>query len=140
MFGFFRRVLRSVQLARPWGGPWIKALFFAAAVLSASSPAVAQEAGHFIAGIEDLPVMPGLTEIPEAGLVFDKPAGRIVEAYAQGEGRKQAVLDFYRRTLPELGWHLQADDRYAREGEELTLQVRENDSDSVVVMFRLAPK
>jgi hypothetical protein len=45
-----------------------------------------------------------------------------------------------RLPLPELGWHLQADDRYAREGEELTLQVRENDSDSVVVMFRLAPK
>lgn len=140
MFGVFRSAQVRYPVAFPLGGLPIVAVIFAATALSACIPADAQEAGKFIAGIEDLPVMPGLTEIPEAGLVFDKPAGRIVEAYAQGEVRERAVLDFYRQTLPELGWHPQADDRYAREGEELTVQVRENDSDGVVVMFRLAPK
>jgi hypothetical protein len=139
MFGFFRRAQARYPVARLLGGSPILALILAAALLSACLPADAQETGQFIAGIEDLPVMPGLTEIPEAGLVFDKPAGRIVEAYAQGEVRRQAVLDFYRETLPELGWQAQADDRYAREGEELTLQVRDSETEGIVVMFRLAP-
>ena len=104
------------------------------------SPVKAQETEAYFTGIEDLPVMPGLAEIPDAGLIFDKPSGRIVEAYAQGEVSEGAVLDFYQETLPQLGWLSQADNRFAREGEELTLQIRENEVGGIVVMFRLAPK
>src|SRR3546814_11270477 len=31
----------------------------------------------YVAGIPDLPLMPGLKELPDSGLVFDKPGGRI---------------------------------------------------------------
>ncbi len=46
----------------------------------------ARAEGHaaYLAAVADLPLMPGLAEVPEAGLVFDQPSGRIVEAYAQG--------------------------------------------------------
>ena len=94
---------------------------------------------EFIADIEDLPVMPGLSEIDEAGVVFDKPSGRIVEAYATGAVKKGAVLDFYRRTLPQLGWQIESGERFARENEILTLQVREEET-GVIVEFRLAPE
>ena len=48
--------------------------------------------------------MPGLTEVPGAGIVFDKPQGRIVEAYAEGAVAGDVVVAFYENTLPQLGW------------------------------------
>ena len=42
-------------------------------------------AGGFLSGAEDLPLMPGLHEVPEATLIFDKPAGRLIRAMARGE-------------------------------------------------------
>ena len=141
MYGLFLKARRANNCA----GRMIVAVLFMAAAIFVTLPIAAQESAaqegkEFIAGIEDLPVMPGLAEIADAGLIFDKPSGRIVEAYAQGEVGEQAVLDFYQETLPQLGWLSQADNRYAREGEELTLQVRASETGGVVVMFRLAPK
>lgn len=136
MYGLFLKARRANNCA----GRMIVAVLFMAAAIFVTLPLAAQEGKEFIAGIEDLPVMPGLAEIADAGLIFDKPSGRIVEAYAQGEVGEQAVLDFYQETLPQLGWLSQADNRYAREGEELTLQVRASETGGVVVMFRLAPK
>ena len=141
MYGLFLKARRANNCA----GRMIVAVLFMAAAIFVTLPiavqeGAAQEGKEFIAGIEDLPVMPGLAEIADAGLIFDKPSGRIVEAYAQGEVGEQAVLDFYQETLPQLGWLSQADNRYAREGEELTLQVRASETGGVVVMFRLAPK
>ena len=146
MYGLFLKARRANNCA----GRMIVAVLFMAAAIFVTLPIVAQEGAaqesaaqegkEFIAGIEDLPVMPGLAEIADAGLIFDKPSGRIVEAYAQGEVGEQAVLDFYQETLPQLGWLSQAGNRYAREGEELTLQVRASETGGVVVMFRLAPK
>src|SRR3546814_17721527 len=49
----------------------------------------------YVAGIPDLPLMPGLKELPDSGLVFDKPGGRIVEAFARGDVTAQAVIAFY---------------------------------------------
>ncbi|HEY9548625.1 MAG TPA: hypothetical protein VIR45_03910 [Kiloniellaceae bacterium] len=46
----------------------------------------------YVAGIPDLPLMPGLKELPDSGLVFDKPGGRIVEAFARGDVTAQAVI------------------------------------------------
>ena len=67
----------------------IVALLLCGALLGA--PVVAQEGNAFVAGIEDLPLMGGLIEDVDAGLVFDKPEGRIVEAYATGEVSAAAV-------------------------------------------------
>ncbi|MEE9194648.1 MAG: hypothetical protein V3U44_02315, partial [Alphaproteobacteria bacterium] len=57
-------------------------LLFAAALFPVFQ-SVAQEAAGFISTIEDLPLMPGLTE-EEGGIVFDSALGRIVEAFATG--------------------------------------------------------
>ena len=62
-----------------------------------------QRAGY-IADVADLPLMDGLREVAQAGMAFDKPSGRIVEAYAHGAVMIQAVRRFYRETLPQLGW------------------------------------
>ena len=83
--------------------------------------ASAEETG-FIAEIDDLPLMPGLAEVEGAGVVFDKPSGRIVEAYARGAVTREAVASFYRDTLPQLGWSETAGLTFAREGESLAIE------------------
>lgn len=97
--------------------------------------------GHaaYLAAVADLPLMPGLAELPGAGLVFDQPSGRIVEAYAQGAVSRAAVRAFYLDTLPNLGWRAKAETLFQREGEELRLDISGDDG-ALVVRFTLQPQ
>jgi len=115
----------------------------AAVVAVGPQAAVAQDSA-FVAGIEDLPLMQGLEQVADAGVVFDKPSGRIVESYAEGATTRAQVEAFYRRTLPQLGWR--AADRsgdagpiFLREGERLAISFLGQDGD-LVVRFTLQPE
>jgi len=116
-------------------------LFLAATVFFA--PAKAEETAY-LSGIEDVPLMEGLAEDTEAGVVFDKPSGRIVEAVAAGKPSPEDVMKFYRATLPELGWKvgmiLSGTDSimFQRDQETLTLSLSRQ-KDLTVVRFSLAP-
>jgi hypothetical protein len=96
-------------------------------------------AEHYVAGIPDLPLMPGLKALPDSGVVFDKPGGRIVEAFAQGDVSPQSVTAFYDETLPQLGWQREARGFYLREGERLQLAFSQ-DAGRITVHFRLLPQ
>ena len=98
----------------------------------------------FLAAADDLPLMAGLVENVQAGVLYDKPGGRIVEAYASGTVRAYDVVRFYASTLPELGWRRRAAAaanilQFDREGERLTVEVRQLAGD-VAVRFSLAPR
>ena len=93
----------------------------------------------YLAELPDLPLMPGLIEIEDAGIAFDKPDGRSVEAYAGGSVERQAVRSFYRETLPQLGWQLAGADAYAREGERLKLEFL-GPADGLTLRFVLTPQ
>ena len=95
--------------------------------------------GAYLAAVADLPLMPGLAEVPEAGLVFDQPSGRIVEAYAQGAVDRAAVRSFYLDTLPNLGWRAKAEALFQRDGEELRLDMS-GENGALVVRFTLQPQ
>ena len=99
-----------------WGAVLVAALLCVAAGPQAEEPT-------YLSQLPDLPLMPGLSEIEEAGIAFDKPDGRIVEAYAGGSVDPPALWSFYRETLPQLGWRLAGPDSFAREGERLRLEV-----------------
>jgi len=86
----------------------------------------AEDAGY-VADIEDLPLMAGLVELSDSSVVFDKPAGRIIETYARGPVARAEVEDFYRDTLPQLGWREVGELSFAREGERLTIEVIEGE-------------
>ncbi len=107
--------------------------------LSADSGARAEDHGAYLSAVADLPLMPGLAELPEAGWVFDQPSGRIVEAYAQGAVSRAAVRSFYLDTLPNLGWRAKAEALFQREGEELRLDISGDDG-ALVVRFTLQPQ
>ena len=96
------------------------------------------QAQTFLAGFEDVPVMPNLTVVEGAGIDFDAPSGRIAEAYATGNLTPKAVLDFYRATLQQLGWQEVADATFEREGETLRLDFEDSDGE-LTVRFRLSP-
>ena len=93
----------------------------------------------FLGTIEDLPLMPGLTEAVDAGMAFESPSGRIAEAHASGPVTRRQVLGFYAATLPQLGWEREAAGRYRREGEILRLEFGDATPSGLGVRFTLAP-
>jgi hypothetical protein len=106
----------------------------------------ATAADRFVDGIEDLPLMPGLENVSAASVAFDTGTGRIVVAFADeeraGGTEFSAVVDFYRATLPQLGWTAGALSerlaRWTREGEELVLEAVAVGPE-LVVRFSLSP-
>jgi len=104
--------------------------------LALAAPA---RAADFVAGTEDVPLMPGLAPVDGATLAFDKPEGRIVEAKAHGKLARAGVRDFYGATLPQLGWSAGGGDVWRREGEVLRLDFRGRDGD-LTVGFTLSPQ
>lgn len=105
-------------------------------VLAAASADSADPA--FLSEFEDLPLMPGLVEEADRGMVFDSPSGRVVEAVASGAVTADEVRSFYAATLPELGWEPAGDGIYRRESEVLRLEISTEGSD-VDIKFSLAP-
>ena len=103
----------------------------------------AQDPAAFVTGLEDVPLMPDLRDVPDAAVIFDKPSGRLVEAYAEGDVDTAAVLAFYRETLPQLGWiaapETGASGVFFRESERLEIHVLEGQPRRTV-RFVLSPK
>ncbi len=121
----------------------LKACLLLLALLIGPSGGSARAAG-FLEAIEDLPLMPGLEELVDRGLAFDKPGGRIVEAYAQGPVTARAVQGFYGDTLPQLGWQPLSAESFLREGEQLDVTVLTEAADGqgggTLVRFTLRPR
>ena len=120
-------------------GHALAAVLISAGASGAGRAAAAEAAPAYVAGIDDLPLMPGLAEVPDAGVVFDKPSGRIVEAYAEGAVARAAVAAFYAATLPQLGWRARQSNVFLREGERLSLIFLGGDGD-LIVRFTLEPE
>lgn len=107
-----------------------------AVFLLAAPPAAA---AGFVPGIEDLPLMPALSADADSEMVFDTPAGRIVQASATGTASREAVLKFYRETLPQLGWAPSGTGIFTRESEELRIEFAGGAPDPLTVKFSLKP-
>jgi hypothetical protein len=110
---------------------------FAAFSPAVVSPLAAAE--RFLSVIDDLPLMPGLTEISGSAVTFSKPGGRIIEVAATGKTEVARVLVFYARTLPQLGWRSEGAAIWQRDSEILRLGFAEN-GDTLTVQFSLAPQ
>lgn len=107
-------------------------------------PAGAAGGPGWFAGLPDLPLMPGLKEVPDAQLHFDKPGGRLVEGQARGKVGRDKALAFYRDSLPQLGWMpAESKDKsrlaFIREGETLDLTFTQEGGD-LVVTFAIRPQ
>jgi hypothetical protein len=133
------------------------ALFLATALLFAAAPACAAELNtkttlidttgpsgpvsepQFAKVIDDLPLMPGLTLVPDSDVLFAEPlAGRIAETTAAGSVDIDDVYKFYRRSLPQLGWKIVDGRTYRREGDLLRIDARA-DGKITTVRFSVKP-
>lgn len=120
----------------------LRSFLLAIALLAGGSGGGARAEG-FLGAIPDLPLMPGLVELTQRGVVFDQAGGRIVEAYAEGQVAAAAVRRFYGDTLPQLGWQVVGSgaggDSYAREDERLDVAIL-GESGGTLVRFTLKPR
>ncbi len=87
-----------------------------------ATPCFAQNA--YLPGTEDVPLMAGLTVDKTDNLDFDTPAGQIavMEVTSRSLAAEQ-VFDYYRKTLPSLGWVEQQTGVFMRDNDTLTLMV-----------------
>lgn len=119
------------------------ALLVALSAAGPGRPASAADAdASFLAQVEDLPLAPGLAE-GDGGFTFDKPDGRIVEAYASGRVTGAEVMSFYREALPQLGWRevpARPGAVFLRGAERLTIETAQQAAGRLVVHFVLAPE
>lgn len=109
----------------------IRILILCSAVifLTAPMPAFAKQGAppvpvpaKFFSSMQDIPLVPGLGELPDQTVSFDKPDGRIVESVAEIEtGNAALIKNAYEKTLPQLGWRWISDNSYVRAKESLTL-------------------
>ena len=100
----------------------------------------------FLDAVEDMPLMEGLAETGDGGIVFDKPAGRIVRSVAEGDVAPSDVRAFYVETLPQLGWTRAAEYEligelllFRREGEQLEIQIVPVSQTHTEVRFSIEP-
>lgn len=92
--------------------------------------------------IEDLPVMPGLTET-DGGYSFEiAQGGRLAEARLHGVVREEVVRSFYASALPPLGWTAEAAQPflYHRGRERLIFHVSPAKPLGVLAVFVLSPR
>lgn len=59
----------------------------------------------FIEGMEDVPLMSGLTQLQSSNIAFGNEETRFTEAYLSGKVASfKKIAKFYKDTLPQLGW------------------------------------
>lgn len=84
--------------------------------------------------------MPGLAELSDQAVVFDKPSGRFAEVLADlGGGDIAGVSQYYEDVLPQFGWISRGKGRFARDGEILALEF-EDVQGRMVARFSLSPE
>lgn len=118
----------------PKGAP--KVLIAALALaLAAPAPAFAQRTA-FVSALEDVPLPMGFSEQGEP-VVFETPAGRILQVQAEGSAGPSSVREYYALSLPQLGW-TPLEDRFAfvRGGDTLEIDVSGTE-DGARLAFRL---
>jgi len=97
-------------------------------------------AADFLAAIDDVPLMQGMTEQPDP-VVFESDQGRVIRTSAECQIGGSYISSFYIASLPALGWkRIDSDTSLAfeRENERLNINVREPASSRpVTVSFEL---
>ena len=94
------------------------------------------EAQDWISSMKNIPLAPGLKEVPDQGSVMEGPLGPIIIAYARGDGPADKVRGFYDETLPAMGWEKQGN-KWRHESLLLALDFVGTGRDPVIVTFTL---
>ncbi len=118
----------------------IALVLLAVPVAQAAETAVAAaKAPLFFEALYDVPVMPGLEELKDQAMLFDKPDGRIASVMAASKNLNATeITRFYAESLPQLGWRKTAENQYVRGSDSLKMEVSKKPP-LTVVHFTLSP-
>jgi len=95
---------------------------------------------QFFESLNDLPLMPGLYELIDEAVVFDKLDGRFIESQAASDSLSpDQIRGFYEQTLPQIGWKRIGESTFSRQEEELQMEVKNQDG-FTVVRFTVEPR
>lgn len=98
-------------------------LFFAFLFVAVCAGGARAEQTLFFSALQDVPLMPGLAEMSDQTVIFDKPGGRIIESVADMGGVPRAgILSYYADSLPQFGWKPAGRGRFVRDSEILELK------------------
>ena len=102
-----------------------------------SAPVWAQ---GFFSGLPDVPLMPGVVEIEERGLSFDKPEGRIlVAAGVMDDSVSDSLVErYYHQALPQFGWVAVAPFQFVRGDEKLEIALQ-NEGEKNILEITISP-
>ena len=92
----------------------------------------AQEKIKFVPGTQDIPLMDGLTPVPDGVLYFDSILGSIVETSLISQLPPATILAYYDEHLPTLGWVKINSGQYQREDDRLNILF-----DDAIIRFHL---
>jgi hypothetical protein len=121
------------------------ALWTAAARAEAAASEGREEEAEFSAFIDDLPIMPGLSERIDGYAVGLTEGGRLAEARLAGNADGAVVRGFYAAALRQLGWEPSTLDPYVyhRQGERLVFLIeprRARGGRGVEAVFLITPE
>lgn len=109
------------------------------AVLCLAIQPVQAGKGQYFEALYDVPVMPGLEELPDQAMLFDKPDGRIASVVAASKTLKAADIQrFYEDTLSQMGWKKNKSNQYVRGADQLSLEFVKRPP-MTIVHFTLEP-
>ena len=120
----------------------IRILFFSFLLMAFAFSAFAQDVGQgkFLSSLNDIPLMPGMTEVEDEAVVFDKASGRIGESVAIAENLEPAEISrFYSLTLPQMGWLETQEGSFIRQDERLSISIASAQGQSLV-RFMVTPR
>lgn len=115
---------------------WAEGCLAASPGLQASGPS---SDSLFLSSLPDVPLMPGFEEMEADLTLFDKPDGRIVEAYALGPRTSAVdVTDYYRTILPRFGWVSTASGIFIRQAERVVIETAQAKG-RTLIRYTLSP-
>ncbi len=118
---------------------WFCGCLLFVACLAGPVMAADGKSGGFFEALYDGPVMPGLKELPDQAMLFDKPDGRIASVVAASSHLAvEDVRRFYNESLPQLGWKKTSENQYVRDEDRLTMELSKKPP-LTIVHFTLEP-
>ena len=76
----------------------------------------------YVPGTEDIPLMEGASLVEEKPSIFDVSQGRVSVSRIVCSWKGSEVENFYRQTLPNLGWIRLSKNKYQREEQFLDIK------------------
>lgn len=87
----------------------------------------------FMPGTQDIPLMSSLLVDTTDDMNFDTPAGQVITFEAKSSKEtSRMILNYYRNTLPTLGWKETAPNYYMREKDSLIFTVMQAQKPAII--------